>query len=80
MKTKIAVATVAGKAYFLLINELKERGIDFLSVVPGEAGFLYGALDEACGVAHDEKNHIFSLSFAVHPAFYGDLLVFTFAV
>ena len=36
MKAKVAVATVAGKAYFLLINELKERNIDFLSVVPGE--------------------------------------------
>ena len=36
MKTKVAVATVVGKAYFLLINELKERNIDFLSLVPGE--------------------------------------------
>src|SRR3972149_4365817 len=36
MKAKVAVATVAGKAYFLLINELKEKNIDFLSVVPGE--------------------------------------------
>ena len=37
MKAKVAVATVTGKAYFLLINELKERNIEFLSVVPGEA-------------------------------------------
>jgi len=36
MKEKVAVATVSGKAYFLLINELKERNIDFLSLVPGE--------------------------------------------
>ena len=36
MKEKVAVATVSGKAYFLLVNELKERGIDFLSILPGE--------------------------------------------
>jgi len=37
MTEKVAVATVSGKAYFLLVNELKERGVDFLSLVPGEA-------------------------------------------
>jgi len=36
MTGKVAVATVAGKAYFLLINELKERNIDFFSLIPGE--------------------------------------------
>ena len=36
MKEKVAVATVSGKAYFQLLNELKERGIDFLSILPGE--------------------------------------------
>jgi hypothetical protein len=36
MKEKVAVATVSGKAYFLLINELKERNIGFLSLVPGK--------------------------------------------
>jgi hypothetical protein len=36
MTEKIAVSTVSGKAYFLLVNELKERGIDFISLVPGE--------------------------------------------
>ena len=36
MKEKVAVATVSGKAYFLLLNELKERGINFVSIVPGE--------------------------------------------
>jgi hypothetical protein len=35
MNEKVAVATVSGKAYFLLLNELKERNIDFVSVVPG---------------------------------------------
>lgn len=36
MKEKVAVATVSGKAYFLLINELKERNISFLNFIPGE--------------------------------------------
>jgi len=36
MKEKVAVATVDGKAYFLIVNDLKERNIDFLSIVPGE--------------------------------------------
>jgi hypothetical protein len=36
MKDKVAVATVSGKTYFLLVNELKERDIDFVSLVPGE--------------------------------------------
>lgn len=36
MKEKIAVATVSGKAYFLLINELKERNISFISFIPGQ--------------------------------------------
>jgi len=35
MKEKVAVATVSGKAYFLLVNELKGRGFDFLSIIPG---------------------------------------------
>ena len=37
MKAKVAVATISGKAYFLLINELKNRNIEFLSIVPGDA-------------------------------------------
>ncbi len=36
MEAKIAVATVSGKAYYLLVNELKARGIDFLSLTPYE--------------------------------------------
>jgi hypothetical protein len=36
MKAKVAVATVSGKAYFLLVNKLKERNIPFISLVPGE--------------------------------------------
>jgi len=37
MKIKIAVATVSGKAYYLLVNELKARGLDFLSLTPQES-------------------------------------------
>jgi len=36
MKAKIAVATVSGKAYYLLVNELKERDLPFLSLMPRE--------------------------------------------
>jgi hypothetical protein len=36
MKAKIAVATVSGRAYYLLVNELKQKGIDFLSLTPHE--------------------------------------------
>ncbi len=37
MEAKIAVATVSGRAYYFLVNELKARGIDFLSLTPYEA-------------------------------------------
>lgn len=36
MEAKIAVATVSGKAYYLVVNELKARGLDFLSLMPNE--------------------------------------------
>ena len=36
MKAKVAVATVQGKAYFLIVNKLKERKLPFISLVPGE--------------------------------------------
>jgi hypothetical protein len=36
MKAKVAVATVSGKAYFLIVNKFKERNIAFISLVPGE--------------------------------------------
>ncbi len=36
MRSKIAVATVSGKAYYLLVNELNKRRIPFLSLIPGE--------------------------------------------
>jgi hypothetical protein len=34
MQSKIAVATVSGKAYYWLVNELKRRNTPFLSLVP----------------------------------------------
>jgi hypothetical protein len=36
MKANVAVATVQGKAYFLIVNKLKEKNIPFISLVPGE--------------------------------------------
>jgi len=36
MKAKVAVATVSGKAYFLILNKLKERNLPFISLIPGE--------------------------------------------
>jgi hypothetical protein len=36
MKEKIAVATVSGKAYYLIVNELKRRNLPFLSLIPTE--------------------------------------------
>jgi hypothetical protein len=37
MKAKVAVATVSGKAYFLIVNGLRERNMDFLSLIPGDS-------------------------------------------
>jgi len=34
MKAKIAVATVSGKAYYLIVNELRNRNIPFISLTP----------------------------------------------
>jgi len=34
MKAKIAVATVSGKAYYFLVNELKRKNLSFLSLKP----------------------------------------------
>lgn len=36
MKAKIAVVTVSGKAYYLIVNELKRKNIPFLSLTPYE--------------------------------------------
>ncbi len=36
MKANIVVSTVSGKAYFLIVNELKRRNIPFVSLTPNE--------------------------------------------
>lgn len=36
MKANIAVATVSGKAYYLIVNELREKNVPFLSLTPNE--------------------------------------------
>jgi len=36
MRAKVAVATIQGKAYFLIVNELKQRNIPFINLIPGE--------------------------------------------
>jgi hypothetical protein len=36
MKAKVAVATVSGKTYFLIVNKLRERNVAFLSLIPGD--------------------------------------------
>jgi len=37
MKEKIAVATVSGKAYYYLVNELKRKNLSFLSIKPTDS-------------------------------------------
>ena len=37
LKEKVAVATVEGKAYFLIVNRLRDQNIPFISLVPGES-------------------------------------------
>ncbi len=36
MREKVAVATVQGKPYFLIVNQLREQNIPFISIVPGQ--------------------------------------------
>ncbi len=36
MKAKIAIATVSGKAYYLVVTELKRKNIAFISLIPKE--------------------------------------------
>ncbi len=36
MKERVAVATVQGKAYFLIVNALKEADVAFVSLIPGQ--------------------------------------------
>lgn len=36
MRAKVAIATLLGKAYFIIVSELKQRRIPFISVFPGD--------------------------------------------
>ncbi|NLF87579.1 hypothetical protein GX563_02010 [Candidatus Bathyarchaeota archaeon] len=36
MKGRVAVATVQGKAYYLIVNALRDNGISFYSLIPGQ--------------------------------------------
>jgi hypothetical protein len=36
MRARVAIATVQGKTYYFVVNELKQRNIQFLSLIPGE--------------------------------------------
>jgi hypothetical protein len=36
MKGKVAVATVQGRVYYLVVSALRENGINFFSIIPGE--------------------------------------------
>jgi transcriptional accessory protein Tex/SPT6 len=37
MREKVAVATVQGKPYFLIVNQLREQNIPFISILPGQS-------------------------------------------
>ena len=37
MKEKVAVVTVQGKAYFLIVNKLNEKNISFISLLPRQS-------------------------------------------
>ena len=36
MKARVGIATVSGKAYFLIVNELKKQNLPFFSLMPGQ--------------------------------------------
>jgi hypothetical protein len=58
MPAKIAVVTVSGKAYYLLVNELKKRNIAFLSLtphdrIPVDVKLVLTTPKEAGAITHD---------------------------
>jgi hypothetical protein len=58
MPAKIAVVTVSGKAYYLLVNELKKRNIAFLSLtphdrIPVDVKLVLTTPNEAPEITHD---------------------------
>ncbi len=54
MKTKIALATVSGRAYYRLVNELKRRGLPFLSLKPWDSI----PLDAKAVITTNEESHL----------------------
>ncbi len=63
MKAKIALATVSGKAYYRLVNELKGRDLPFLSLTPWD----HVPLDIKVVITTQEEHHLIT-----HP----NILVF----
>lgn len=58
MKAKIAVATVSGKAYYLLVNELRRKNASFLSLtlddpIPLDVKVVITTKDERSRVEHE---------------------------
>jgi hypothetical protein len=58
MKAKIVVATVSGKAYYLLVNELKRRNTPFLSLtldepIPLDVKVVITTKDERARIKHE---------------------------
>ena len=58
MKAKIALATVSGRAYYKLVNELKRKGLPFLSLKPWDSI----PLDAKVVITTNEERH-----FVTHP-------------
>ncbi len=59
MREKVAVATVNGHAYFLVVNELKEQKIPFVSLLPGqsvpsEVKVVITTVPEAAKISHEK--------------------------
>lgn len=59
MKAKVAVATVSGKAYYLIVNELKKRNIPFMSLlpqdpIPTEVKVVITTKEEQHQISHDK--------------------------
>ncbi|MCW4028520.1 MAG: hypothetical protein NWE92_02585 [Candidatus Bathyarchaeota archaeon] len=64
MKERVAVATVQGKAYFFIVNALRDQNIPFISLLPGQpvppkARMLITTEQEQAAANHHEKVFIF---------------------
>jgi len=70
MNERIAVATVSGKAYYLIVNELRKKNVPFLSITPQESvpidiKAVITTEDERKLVKHDK---VFAYKTGVDPA------------